>query len=152
MIESKASLPYIHHDRKYFRMNQDVMERKMFYGTIPDTFIAARYLRQNLTRCEEMLWQRLRNKAIQGYRFKCQHPIGYYVADFYCHAAKLVIEVDGNYHISSEQHFYDTQRTNDMQALGIAVLRFSNYQVENDIEFVVNQIRSFIIEHRKEGY
>jgi very-short-patch-repair endonuclease len=124
-------------------------EKKMFYDAIPDTFITARYLRQNRTKSEKILWERLRNKRMLGYRFKCQHPIGYYVADFYCHAVKLVIEVDGNHHLGREQNFNDNERTRNIEILGITVVRFSNHEVEHNIETVIDKIKCFLVNKAK---
>jgi cyclase len=70
-------------------------------------------------------------------RFKRQHPILYFIADFYCHRAKLIIEVDGGYHNLQEQYIYDKNRDKELEEFGLKVIRFTNEQVFNDIENVL---------------
>lgn len=79
-------------------------DRKMFYGAQRNIFRKAFMLRHNETVAEKILWQKL-NKNQLGVRFKRQHPIENFIADFYCHAARLVIEVDGSSHTIQEQRF-----------------------------------------------
>ena len=81
----------------------------------------ARALRRTMTRPETHLWGLLRQEAL-GLRFRRQHPLGVYVLDFYCPAAKLCIEIDGHSHADRQQ--YDSHRTNWLEAQGIRVLRF----------------------------
>jgi very-short-patch-repair endonuclease len=76
-------------------MNKRPIERTMFYGAKKKIFLNALELRNNMTTAEKILWNELRKKDIFKARFKSQHPIGIFVADFYCHKYKLVIEVDG---------------------------------------------------------
>ena len=73
----------------------------MFYGAKRNIFQRAKELRKNMTVTEQLLWRRLNKKQL-GVRFKRQHPIDIFIADFYCHQYKLVVEVDGEYH--KEQH------------------------------------------------
>jgi cyclase len=73
---------------------------KMFYGALPIHFELAKKLRDKQTEAEIFLWNHL--AKIKGVRFKRQHPILYFIADFYCHKAKLIIEVDGEYHKTPE--------------------------------------------------
>ena len=77
-------------------------------------------------------------------RFRRQHPIGIYIADFYCHAAKLVIEVDGKVHLQKIE--YDRERTAVLNGFGIDVIRFSNEEVLGDIDGVVERIRRRVVE------
>ncbi len=86
------------------------MNREMFYGAGPEIFAKAKILRQKMTTAEKLLWQRLKENQL-GYRFKPQHPIDIFIADFYCHALKLVIEVDGQIH--DHQKDYDEGRTTE---------------------------------------
>lgn len=65
----------------------------MFYGAPPHIFEKARELRKRTTPAEQKLWEHLKKKQLKGYRFRRQHPIFNFIADFYCHSAKLVIEV-----------------------------------------------------------
>ena len=69
-----------------------------------------RLLRQNQTRCESLLWEQLRGHKVEGCKFRRQHPIGRYIADFCCEEPKLVVEVDGAYHDLAEQRNTDAER------------------------------------------
>jgi cyclase len=111
----------------------------MFYGAAPILFKFAKKMRENPTEAESVLWLYLSNKQ-QGFRFKRQHPIKYFIADFYCHKAKLVIEIDGDYHQLPEQYEYDKNRDWELGELGLKVLRFTNEQVFFDIENVMKEI------------
>ena len=104
----------------------------MFYGALPIHFEFARELRKNPTEAESFLWDHLH--IIKGIRFKRQHPILYFIADFYCHKAKLIVEVDGEYHNIPEQYLYDKNRDNELNELGLKVIRFTNEQVLFEIE------------------
>ena len=118
----------------------------MFYGASPYLFQYARELRKNPTHAEELLWERLRNKKL-GIKFRRQHPLLNYIVDFYCHKLKLVIEIDGGYHLARDQREYDGYRAKDLSDLGITILRFTNAQVEKNIEEVLHEIQ-FHIAHR----
>ena len=106
-----------------------------------------RDLRKRQTKAEAVLWQALRNRQLDGMKFLRQHPIQFeiddkkrfFVADFYCHQSRLVVEVDGGVHESQEE--YDRLRTQIINILGIRVIRFSNEQVVNNIVQTLNQIR-----------
>ncbi len=74
-----------------------ISERKIFYGAASALFAKAKQLRENMTPSELLLWQELKENKL-GVRFKPQHPLKYFIADFYCHQLKLVIEVDGEIH------------------------------------------------------
>ena len=113
----------------------------MFYGATPILFSFARELRSNLTEAENALWQKLKKNQL-GVRFKSQHPLYKYIADFYCHKAKLVIEIDGEYH--RKQKEYDVDRSHDLEQLGIRVIRFSNSEVIEDLDQVVSKIRKVL--------
>lgn len=115
-------------------------DRKMFYGAQRNIFRKAFMLRHNETVAEKILWQKL-NKNQLGVRFKRQHPIENFIADFYCHAARLVIEVDGSSHTIQEQRFYDANRSDIMNSYGLKVIRFTNEDVINDIDSVVSIIK-----------
>ena len=116
------------------------MEKKMFYNATPNTFQNAKWLRNNSTKHEQILWECLRKNKILGVRIKRQHPIGTYIADFYCHAAKLVIEIDGVYHDHAEQKLYDEERTFNFGINGLMVIRFSNHDVEHNLNRVIGEI------------
>ena len=87
---------------------------------------AARRLRANATEAERKLWSLLRRKRIAGLRFRRQHPVGPYIADFYCAAAKLIIELDGSQHCEPSNLAYDAARTKWLERHGYCVLRFNN--------------------------
>lgn len=114
----------------------------MFYGTQPITFDNARRLRKEMTEAERMLWVRISKKQLDGARFRRQHPIGDYIADFYCHELKLVIEVDGRVHETRQE--YDRQRTEEMTLGGITVIRFTNDDIIHDMEAVLMKIKQQI--------
>jgi very-short-patch-repair endonuclease len=119
------------------------MERKMFYNATTFEFKKAAFLRHNLTSEEKLLWEKLRRKQFPAWRFKCQHPIGSYIVDFYCHSLKLAIEVDGENHRRAEQKLYDKIRTQYLEKFGISVLRYTNEQVSSDMQTILNDISDF---------
>jgi imidazole glycerol-phosphate synthase subunit HisF len=119
------------------------MKRKMFYGADRIIFENAKALRNNLTHEERVLWGRLK-ECFPDYKFRRQHPISEYVADFYCHKLKLVIEVDGSIHLMEENQKLDNLRQDNIEHLGITVLRFTNEQVRREIESVIAIINDFI--------
>ena len=97
-----------------------------------------------MTPAEKVLWDKLRSKALDGYKFRRQHPISKYITDFYCHSLKLVIEIDGNIHDLEDQIEYDAGREFELQELGLKVLRFTNEEVLQSPEKVLNKILEFI--------
>jgi very-short-patch-repair endonuclease len=101
----------------------------------------SRSLRSNMTDAEQLLWQRLRRKQINGWQFYRQKPIGYYIVDFYCAAAHLVVELDGSQHFEADHQRADQQRDAFLQSLGLRVLRFDNRQVLLETVAVVEVIR-----------
>jgi very-short-patch-repair endonuclease len=100
----------------------------------------ARALRKHPTRAEDILWTRLRGSRFEGAKFRRQVPIDRYVVDFYCHAAKLVVELDGKQHEWFAD--YDSGRTEILERLGIRVIRFTNDEVCNDLDAVLARIRA----------
>lgn len=119
----------------------DTIERKMFYGASPLTFERAKWLRENQTVSEVKLWNHIKNKQILDLRFKRQHPISIFIADFYCHKLKLVIEVDGEIHLNKKALEYDEGRSAELDKFEIKVIRFTNNQVLEDIENVISAIK-----------
>jgi very-short-patch-repair endonuclease len=107
-------------------------------GTTQQTEEAARRLRQQLTPAEDQLWSALRGRQLLGLKFRCQHPVGRFIVDFYCPSCKLVIEVDGDIH--TQQKAYDEARTEQLQSFGYRVLRFTNEEVLNDLQTVLTCI------------
>lgn len=97
--------------------------------------------RLNNTPAEAALWEAIRLKKLDGFRFRNQHAIGAYIVDFYCHEAKLAVEVDGEYHLDPNQKEYDEERTKLIESSGVKILRFTNHEVLNDLEEVLVKIR-----------
>lgn len=116
------------------------VEREMFYGAKPEIFEKARELRKNMTEAEKLLWTELRRNRFYGYYFRRQHPINQFIADFYCHKARLVIEVDGEIHNKTEQQEYDEGRSYEIQKWDITILRFTNDEIKTDISKVLSKI------------
>ena len=99
----------------------------------------ARRLRRNMTDAERRLWRALRRRQIDGFQFRRQHPIGQYVVDFVCMAAKLVVEVDGGQH--ADQTDSDAERTRRLADRGYHVVTFWNHDVLRQPEAVAEEIR-----------
>jgi primosomal protein N' len=96
-------------------------------------------LRTDLTPAEQKLWSYLKNKQIDGFRFRRQHPIERFIVDFYCAEANLVIEVDGEVHQYTQEE--DALRQETLESLGLKVIRFTNDEVFNQLDSVINRIR-----------
>ncbi len=103
--------------------------------------IARRMLRKNPTPEEYKLWNFLRNKNL-GVKFRRQHGIGPYIADFYCKEKNLIIELDGAQHGNEKE--YDKERDDHIKTLGIKVLRFWNSEINKNIEDVLIKIKEEI--------
>jgi very-short-patch-repair endonuclease len=116
------------------------MDRNMFYGANRNIFERASELRKNMTEAEKVLWNELKNRQIFKARFRRQHPIDIFIADFYCHEHKLVIEVDGGIHSETDIKEHDIGREFEIEKLGIKILRFTNNEVLADIETVKRRI------------
>lgn len=100
-----------------------------------------RELRATMTAAERMIWERVRGSQL-GSRFRRQHSIGDYIVDFYCPTARLVIEIDGSTHNSEQQQNHDALRTHYLKSVGHHVLRFTNKEVQEDIDHILAVIRS----------
>jgi very-short-patch-repair endonuclease len=120
------------------------IEAPFFFGASPHVFENARRLRNNMTQAEMALWKRLRKGQLSGLHFRRQHPINQFIADFYCHSLRLVIEVDGEIHKQFYQEERDQGRDAYMLEHQIRVLRFTNTQVIENIDEVINEIRKTI--------
>ncbi|MFD0763500.1 endonuclease domain-containing protein [Mucilaginibacter lutimaris] len=116
---------------------------------MPSIIQLCRELRQKQTPAENKLWNMLRNREFMGRKFLRQHPIciksvmgkyEYYIPDFYCDEAKLVIEADGPVHLYKKD--YDKNRDAVLKGLGLTVLRFTNEEIEKDLIAVLNTIRA----------
>ena len=120
------------------------VEYPMYFGATPDVFKKAKQLRKDETEAEKILWTRLNKNQMMGLQFRRQHPINRFIADFYCARIKLVIEVDGSVHELPENEAYDIGRSEILNDFGITVIRFSNEQIIEDIEFVRIKIENTI--------
>ncbi|MEH2378776.1 MAG: DUF559 domain-containing protein [Nostoc sp.] len=103
----------------------------------------ARELRKRQTPAEQILWECLRNRRLLNTKFRRQHNIGRYIADFYCHEKLLIIELDGSIH--ANQQTQDSIRENWLKSNQFIVIRFSNEQIFDDIEFVLDAIAQALI-------
>ncbi|TMI62611.1 MAG: endonuclease domain-containing protein [Bacteroidetes bacterium] len=112
----------------------------MFEGASHLIFEHAKRLRKNMTEAEKILWMYLRD-GINGFKFRRQHPVGNYIADFFCHKAKLIVELDGSVHNNEDVKNNDIQRQNDLQLLGYNIIRFNNDDVFKNVEKVIEQIQ-----------
>ena len=106
----------------------------------------ARALRKNSTDAERILWSELRDHRLNGASFRRQVPIANYIADFVCHAAKLVIELDGGQHFSDGHEAADARRSATIEAKGFHVLRFSNHDVMTNRAAVLEVIATALAE------
>ena len=111
----------------------------------------ARALRQRQTRAENLLWQHLRRKGMEGLKFRRQHQFGQYICDFYCHEALLAIECDGGYHNEEAQLLRDHARDAVLSEYGVTVLRFTNEQIYERMPTVLGDIRQHIQDSRNTG-
>ena len=100
----------------------------------------ARSLRKNATDAERLLWRTLRQFKQAGLHFRRQVPIGYYIADYACHRAKIIVELDGSQHGEDDGVKYDLERTAFLEARGYRVLRFWNGEVLADPETIAEFI------------
>jgi len=106
----------------------------------------AKFLRRTLTEPEKRLWWHLRNRLpVENTHFRRQVAIGSYVADFCCHGAKLVVEVDGGQHSTDNAIAYDNRRTAYLTSQGFRVLRFGNVEVMQNMEVVLDTIHAALV-------
>ena len=120
------------------------IEDGMHYGADAFSFRNAEKLRIHQTDAESILWAELRNKKLDGIKFRRQHPVSRFVVDFYCHSAKLVVELDGGIHQNAEVMENDKNRQMELEEFGLRVLRFKNEEVFSHKENVLAIIRNAI--------
>ena len=113
----------------------------------PATAVRARSLRRGMTDAERKLWSVIREKQLNGFRFRRQHPIGRYVVDFACPETGLVVELDGGQH--QDQVAYDEQRVAFIENRGWRVLRFWNNEVLGNLDGVLTVIAETLDEPSK---
>jgi very-short-patch-repair endonuclease len=106
------------------------------------TKLLSREMRSNPTAAENHLWQRLRKEQVLDFKFRRQYTIDRFIVDFYCTEARLVIEVDGGIH--DEQQEADQLRTEFLESLGLRVLRFTNGEVIQQTDGVIESIAEML--------
>jgi len=112
----------------------------MHYGATMEIFQIAERLRRDMTAPEKIIWDRVCKNQL-GVRIRRQHPIWKFIADFYCHEVKLIIEIDGGIHLRSENKEYDISRDIILKEFKIEILRFNNDEVINEPDLVIEKIR-----------
>src|SRR6185295_19519325 len=115
----------------------------------PGNLGRAKRLRRKSTFAEEALWQRLRDRKFLGLKFRRQVPIGPYVADFYCHERKLVLELDGGVHDEEQQKVHDENRDANLKALGFRIVRFTNDELLRNPDSFLEKVRQQIERRNK---
>ena len=108
----------------------------------------AKQLRVNSTDAEYRLWRQIRNRQLEGWKFRRQLPFDNYIADFVCAELKLIIEIDGGQH--AEARLYDEERTEHLQSKGYQVVRFWNNEVLGNTEGVLERIAEILAQRKKE--
>ena len=120
------------------------MHKRKIISYTPNLKELARQLRNNSTKAEIILWQKLKGKQMYGYDFHRQKPIDNYIIDFFCHELMLGIEVDGYSHQIIEVFNKDVKKEGVMNMIGIHILRFSDEQVLKDTDNVIRTIEWYI--------
>jgi very-short-patch-repair endonuclease len=123
---------------------------KIYYN--PKLKELARQLRNSATQSEIKLWTRLRRDQMYGYDFHRQKPIDQYIVDFFCNKLQLAIECDGYSHEILEVYEKDKEKTKKLNQLEIHVLRFSDYQIMNDLENVLRAIEDYIMKYEANNF
>lgn len=121
------------------------MKRNMHIHASPQIFRYAKALRGNPTPAEVILWEYLRERRMEGEKFRQQHPGNKFVLDFYCYKLRLGIELDGKQHSLSVNEFYDNDRTEILNGYEVHILRFTNQDIYDRVQFVLDTIREKII-------
>ncbi|SIT92525.1 endonuclease domain-containing protein [Pontibacter indicus] len=116
--------------------------RKDQLHSLPHLKLIRSRLREENTPAEVLLWSMLRSKKLEGRKFRRQHSIENYVVDFYCASEKLIIEVDGSIHDSSEAIANDNLRDETLRNWGFNILRFRNEEVFNQMQTVLQKIKA----------
>jgi very-short-patch-repair endonuclease len=100
----------------------------------------ARQMRRKPTPAEEAMWRELRGRQFLGFKFRRQHPLGLYIADFYTSSVALVVEIDGEKHVTAEELEYDCVRHQYLRSLELEVIRFWNAEVHDNLEGVLETL------------
>ena len=115
----------------------------MHFGATKEIFQYAEILRKRMTEAEKIVWERVCKNQL-GVKVRRQHPIWKFIADFYCHELKLIIEIDGGIHLAAENKEYDIGRDITLGEFGIQIIRFTNDQVMKETDNVIVQIKRTI--------
>ena len=102
----------------------------------------ARDLRRNQTDAEKLVWYRLRDRRLAGFKFRRQHSVGQYIVDFVCHEGRLIVELDGGQHSSQVEE--DSSRTKYLESRGFRVVRFWNHQVLGELDSLLAVIHGML--------
>jgi very-short-patch-repair endonuclease len=155
-LSATAKRGVLAHQPNYYGVERISIEiscegNNLLYLTMPSIITLCRELRQRETEAEKLLWQHLRNRNLAGQKFLRQYPICvqnifgrnlYYIPDFYCHKAKLVVEADGPIHLFKKD--YDKNRDEVLTALGLKILRFENVTILNNTQYVLDEIEKYL--------
>jgi len=125
------------------------MTRRKIIRYNPNLKELARQLRNNSTKAEIILWQKLKRKQMYGYDFHRQKPLDNYIVDFFCHELMLAIEVDGYSHQFEEVYDKDVKKTQRLNELGVTVLRFTDNEVLKEMFSVMLAVENYITEFEK---
>ena len=120
-----------------------LMKENMFYGASKLIFQKAEELRKNMTHADLLMWGILKGNQL-GVKFRRQHPVSFYIVDFYCHELKLVIEVDGSIHNVEENKRNDVIRENDLKDLGLKIVRFTNKEVLQNSDLIMEKMQETV--------
>ena len=104
------------------------------------SLVRRRALRTRSTDAEMVLWRLLRGRQLSGLRFRRQHPVGPFIVDFYCADCQVAVELDGGQHFTPEGQQHDRKRSEYLAEQGVRVIRFSNREVLEELEGVLNVI------------
>ena len=128
----------------YGYMNSSVDEWK-------NTLQFAKDNRKNPTEEENLIWQKLRNRQVDGFKFRRQHPVAGYIPDFICLEQKIIIEIDGGYHNDAEQKIFDSAREKWLNEYGYTMIRFTNEEVKNSLSIVIKKIKEEVKKNTTAG-
>jgi very-short-patch-repair endonuclease len=142
--------PFSDQQRRGKYLNRIIVNLGIKLKTSTNAKYTARYLRKSQTPAEEILWEKLRNRNFAGLKFTRQHPIYYFkdkqkkffIADFYCHRLKLIIELDGEIH--KKQKNYDILREELLKNKSLKIIRFKNTKIEENINLVLIRLKRYI--------
>ena len=121
-----------------------MIQENLHKNSNPFILQRAKELRKNETSAEKKLWEILRGRRLFGNKFRRQHPLGKFIADFYCHERSLAVELDGGVHETEEQKERDKARTYMLEEYGVTVLRFQNEEVFYDLNSVIQTIEKHL--------